>query len=211
MADVEIDATAAGLDQMRLALVDEHLRGRYTMPGKIAGYHVAVVRNGTIGHLSSDGLMDRERDRPVRDDTIWRLYSMTKPITGVALLTLYERGHFQLDDAIDRWIPEWKNMTVREHTADGGERIVPADTAPTIRHVLTHTAGIGYGPENRDIDLGERGWLAGRDLAYLAESFGEWPLRFHPGTHWLYSHGMDIAARLVEIMSATTATRSARS
>ena len=89
MADVEIDPTAAGLDPTRLAHIDEHLRARYTTPGKIAGYQVAVVRSGTIGHLSSDGLMDRERGRPVGDDTIWRLYSMTKPITGVALLLAY--------------------------------------------------------------------------------------------------------------------------
>jgi CubicO group peptidase (beta-lactamase class C family) len=198
---METDAAAAGLDESRLARIDEHLRSRYIEPGKIAGYQVAVVRNGAVGHFSSDGQMDRERGKPVADDTIWRLYSMTKPITGVALLPLYERGHFQLDDPIDRWIPEWKNMTVRERTADGAERIVPAEQAPSIRHVLTHTSGIGYGPGNTDLDLEQRGWLAGKDLGDLAASFGEWPLRFQPGSQWLYSHGMDIAARLVEIMS----------
>lgn len=198
---MQIDADAAGLDQSRLGRIDEHLRARYLDPGKIAGYQVAVVRGGTVGHLSSGGLMDRERDKPVGPDTIWRWYSMTKPVTGVALMSLYERGHFQLDDPIDRWIPEWKNMTVRERDADGAEHIVPADRAPTIRDVLTHTSGIGYGPENRDIDLDQSSWTAGRDLAWLAASFGAWPLRFQPGTRWLYSHGMDIAARLVEIMS----------
>ncbi len=198
---MEIDAAAAGLDEERLARIDEHLHWRYIEPGKIAGYQVAVVRNGALGHYCSRGLMDRERGKPVQDDTIWRLYSMTKPITGVALMTLYERGHFQLDDAVDRWLPEWKQMTVRETGPDGEERVVPAERAPTIRHVLTHTSGIGYGPENRDIDLDRRGWLDGRDLADLAGSFGEWPLRFQPGSRWLYSHGMDVAARLVEIMS----------
>lgn len=194
---MQIDAAAAGLDPNRLRRIDEHLRSRYLDAGKIAGYQVAVVRNGTVGHLSSGGLMDRERNAPVADDTIWRLYSMTKPITGVALMSLYERGHFQLDDAVDRWIPEWKHMTVRG--PDG--QIVPARRSPTIRDVLTHTSGIGYGPENRDIDLEQRNWLDGRDLAWLAAAFGDWPLRFQPGTRWLYSHGMDIAARLVEIMS----------
>jgi CubicO group peptidase (beta-lactamase class C family) len=206
---VKIDAAGAGLDEARVERIGQHLRRRYIEPGKIAGCQVAVVRGGVLGHFSSYGLMDRERDLAVADDTIWRLYSMTKPITGVAMMTLYEQGHFQLDDAVERWIPEWRGMTVREE-ADGaggtdggphGERIVPADRPPTIRDILTHTSGIGYGQDNHDLDLGRRNWLTDHDLASLAAAFGDWPLRFQPGTKWLYSHGMDVAARLVEIMS----------
>jgi hypothetical protein len=89
---VKIDADAAGMDAGRLARIDEHLRTRYLEPGKIAGCQVVVARHGAIAHASSLGERDRERARPVTDDTIWRLYSMTKPVTGVALLTLYERG-----------------------------------------------------------------------------------------------------------------------
>lgn len=198
---MQVDAAAAGLDEARLGRIGEHLRSRYIEPGKIAGAQVAVVRGGTVGYLESFGVQDRERGVPVADDAIWRLYSMTKPITGVAMMTLYEQGHFQLDDAVDRWIPEWKNMTVREADPNGGSRIVPAHRPPTIRDILTHTSGIGYGYENGDLVLGERNWLADHDLASMAAAFGDWPLRFQPGSHWLYSHGMDIAARLVEIMS----------
>lgn len=198
---MDVDAAAAGLDEARLQRIEEHLESRYLEPGKIAGAQVAIVRGGAVGYFESFGLRDRERELPVAADTIWRLYSMTKPITGVAMMTLYERGHFQLDDAVDRWIPEWKDMTVSERDPDGGTRNVPADRPPTIRDILTHTSGIGYGPGNRDIDLDSRDWLANHDLASLAEAFGEWPLRFQPGTRWLYSHGMDVAARLVEIMS----------
>jgi CubicO group peptidase (beta-lactamase class C family) len=198
---MEVDAAAAGLDEGSLGRIGEHLRSRYLEPGKIAGAQVAVVRGGAVGYFENFGQRDRERDLPVTDDTIWRLYSMTKPVTGVAMMTLYERGHFQLDDAIDRWIPEWKDMTVRERDVDGTTQIVPAHRPPTIRHILSHTSGIGYGPENRNIDLGARDWLADHDLASLAAASGEWPLRFQPGTRWLYSHGMDIAARLVEVMS----------
>lgn len=198
---MDVDAAAAGLDEERLGNIDAHLNSRYFGPGKLAGAQVAVVRDGVVGYFRSFGLRDRERNLPVTDDTIWRLYSMTKPITGVAIMTLYERGHFQLDDAVDRWIPEWKGMTVREVGPDGTERIVPAERPPTIRDILTHTSGIGYGPENGDLVLGAREWLVGRDLASLAAAFGAWPLRFQPGTRWLYSNGMDVAARLVEIMS----------
>ena len=198
---MDVDVEAAGLDPRRLGAIGDHLRSRYLEPGKIAGAQVAVVRNGVVGYFESFGERDRERGLPVSDDTIWRLYSMTKPVTGVAMMTLYERGHFQLDDAVERWIPEWENMTVSEPDPNGGTRVVPAHRPPTIRDILTHTSGIGYGPENRDLDLANRGWSRDEDLASLAAAFGGWPLRFQPGTRWLYSHGMDVAARLVEIMS----------
>ncbi|HAS10180.1 MAG TPA: hypothetical protein DCS55_06635, partial [Acidimicrobiaceae bacterium] len=100
-------------------------------------------------------------------------YSMTKPVTGVALMTLYERGMFQLDDPVHRWIPEWRDMQVREPDPDGGSRIVPAHRPPTVRDVLTHTSGIGYGPENRDLDLAtDRGFLGGHDLESLGAAIG---------------------------------------
>jgi hypothetical protein len=145
---------------------------------------VAVVRGGVIGYFESFGLQDRERVVPVGDDTIWRLYSMTKPITGVAMMTLYERGLFHLDDAVDRWIPDWKDMTVREPDPAGGSRGVPVDRPPTIRDILTHTSGIGYGFDNNDLVLGERDWLADHDFTSTARAFGEWPLRFQPGAQW---------------------------
>ncbi len=189
------------MDESRLQRIGHHLRTRYIEPGKIAGAQVAVVRGGVLGYFESFGRQDRERDVPVASDAIWRLYSMTKPITGVAMMTLYERAHFQLDDAVERWIPEWKNMTVREPDPNHGSRVMPAHRPPTIRDILTHTSGIGYAEGNEDLVLGQRDWLAGHDLESMSKAFGGWPLRFQPGSHWLYSHGMDIAARLVEIMS----------
>ena len=198
---MHVDAHAAGLHAERLSRIGDHLRSRYIEPGKIAGAQVAIVRGGSVGYFESFGQQDRERSVAVADDAIWRLYSMTKPVTGVAMMTLYERGHFQLDDPVERWIPEWRNMTVREPDPNGGSRILPAHRPPTIRDILTHTSGIGYGEGNDDLVLGERNWLAGKNLEWMAKQFGEWPLRFQPGAHWLYSHGMDVAARLVEIMS----------
>ncbi|MEZ5226766.1 MAG: serine hydrolase domain-containing protein [Acidimicrobiales bacterium] len=126
---VKVDAAGAGLDEGRLGRIGAHLRSRYLDPGKIAGAQMAIVRGGTVGYFESFGLQDRERSVPVGDDAIWRLYSMTKPITGVAMMTLYEQGHFQLDDAVDRWIPEWKNMTVAE--PDG--EVAPEWCRPTGR------------------------------------------------------------------------------
>ena len=121
---MKIDPDAAGMDAGRLARIDEHLRTRYIEPGKIAGCQVVVARHGAIAHASSLGERDRERARLVTDDTIWRLYSMTKPVTGVALLTLYERGLFHLDDPVDRFLPAWRDLRVRERTEEGERRLV---------------------------------------------------------------------------------------
>ncbi len=198
---MKVDADAAGLDAGRLERIAEHLEARYLRPGKIAGCQVAVVRHGEIGYFASFGDMDRERSKPVTEDTIWRLYSMTKPITGVALMTLYERGHFQLDDPVDRWIPEWRDMQVRAVGDDGADQLVPAHRPPSVRDVMMHMSGIGYGPENRDLDLAARGWMGELTLETLCQQIGGWPLRYQPGTQWLYSFGMDVCARLVEVMS----------
>src|SRR5215510_14148963 len=116
---VKINPEAAGFDASRLARIDEHLTSRYIEPGKIAGCQVVVARHDQVAHLSSLGHMDRERERPVEDDTIWRLFSMTKPITGVALLSLYERGMFQLTDPVHRFLPEFRDMEVIQRNADG--------------------------------------------------------------------------------------------
>src|SRR6202000_1758902 len=100
------------------------LQPRYIEPGKIAGCQIAVARHGQLGYLRSFGARDLERSAPVEEDTIWRIYSMTKPITGVALMSLYERGLFQLSDPVSRFIPQWRDLKVREQAADGSEQLV---------------------------------------------------------------------------------------
>jgi CubicO group peptidase (beta-lactamase class C family) len=204
---VKIDPDAAGMDAGRLARIDEHLRTRYLEPGKIAGCQVVVARHGAIAHASSLGDRDRERGRPVGDDTIWRLYSMTKPVTGVALLTLYERGLFQLDDPVHRFLPAWRDLRVRERTEDGDTRLVEPRRPMRVRDLMMHTSGLGYSLDNSDITVdmlrrspGER-LGKGATLETLAERLAEAPLRFHPGTHWLYSFSTDVCARLVEVLS----------
>lgn len=191
---MKVDADAAGMDAARLERIGEHLRTRYIEPGKIAGAQVAVVRRGTVAYYNAQGWADRERHVPVAEDTIWRIYSMTKPITAVALMTLYERGHFQLTDPVSRFIPRWKDLQVRE-----GDQLVTPERPVQVRDLLMHTAGIGYGPDNGDLDLD--GLRLDRDLESMVDRLAVTPLRFHPGRHWLYSFGIDVCGRLVEIMS----------
>ena len=205
---MKIDADAAGMDVTRLARIDRHLRERYLDAGKIAGCQVAVMRRGALAHFASLGYADGERRVPVTDDTIWRIYSMTKPITGVALMALYERGHFQLTDPAERFIPEWRHQKVSEPDGAGGRRLVDPHRPVNVRDLMMHTAGIGYGRDNADLDLGpaierSRGRIdrGDHDLETMVSRLASTPLRFHPGTHWLYSFGTDVCARLIEIMS----------
>lgn len=212
---MKIDAEAAGMDAGRLTRIDDHLRTRYVEPGKIAGCQVAVMRRGSLAYFSSLGFADREREVPVAEDTIWRIYSMTKPITGVAMMTLYERGHFQLGDPVSKFLPEWRDLQVAETTSDGATRLVPPERPMQIRDLMMHTSGLGYGPNNRDLDLESRlakstsedgnGELPplslAPDLETLVSRAAGWPLRYHPGTRWLYAFGLEVCGRLVEVMS----------
>ena len=204
---MKVDADAAGMDPERLARIDEHLRRRYVEPGKIAGCQVAVLRRGSLAHLTSLGYADRERQVPVRHDTIWRIYSMTKPVTGVALMTLYERGLFQLTDPVSRFIPEWADLKVAEGVEGGPPQLVDPIRPMNVRDLMMHTSGLGYGPGNADLDpdrIGGGDRAPSRpddDLETMVSRLASTPLRFHPGTHWLYSLGIDVCGRLVEILS----------
>src|SRR5690554_1492617 len=109
---MKINPDAAALDERQLARISEHLERNYITPGKLAGCQVAVARHGHVGYYDALGFRDRERELPVTEDTIWRIFSMTKPITGVALMSLYEQGYFQLTDPVHRFIPEWRDLKV---------------------------------------------------------------------------------------------------
>ena len=206
---VKVNPDAAGLDAERLERITRHFDRRYITPGKIAGCQVAVARRGHLGYFRSFGSMDLERGKPVNEETIFRIYSMTKPITGVALLTLYEQGEFQLNDPVHRFIPEWKDLKVREKSEDGSSRLVEPQRPMSVRDLLMHMSGLGFAgrglPLIQTDDAGgasvQPSWEPGATLATLAERLADRALRFHPGTRWFYSTSTDMCARLVEIIS----------
>ena len=211
---MKIDAEAAGFDEGRLERIAEHLQQRYIDAKRIAGAQVAVARHGSVGYFRSFGSMDLERNKPVADDTIWRIYSMTKPITGVALLTLYERGLFQLTDRVSRFIPSWRDLKVRERGDDGSKRLVDPIREMNVRDLMMHMSGLRM-PGGRSIaellspEALESGVSPtpatrggkGATLESMVEQLAEQPLDFHPGTHWSYTISTDICGRLVEIIS----------
>ena len=198
---LKVDPDAAGLDASRLERITEHLERRYIEPQKIAGAQVTVARHGSVGYFRSFGSMDLERDKPMADDTIFRIYSMTKPIIGVALMTLYERGVFQLDDPVSRWIPAWKDLKVRE-----GSALVQPHRPMTVRDTLMHMTGLGWGIESRNMDdflpaMAKLRGGPGGTLETMTQNLAELPLEFHPGTRWLYGVSTDVVGHLVELMS----------
>jgi CubicO group peptidase (beta-lactamase class C family) len=211
---MKVDPVGAGLDERQLDRITEHFQTRYVDAGRIAGCQVAVARHGRLGYFRSFGLRDRERSAPVEEDTIWRLYSMTKPITGVALMSLYERAMFQLSDPVSRFIPEWRDLKVREQTADGSLRLVDPQSPMTVRDLLMHMSGLGFAGGRTlrelmsadDTSQGETFTPGSRrgpnaTLQGLVERYAGYPLEFHPGTRWFYSVSTDVCARLVEIIS----------
>ena len=109
---MELAPKQTGLSTARLERITDHLERNYIAPGKIAGCQVAVARHGHLAYFRSLGQMDRERAKPMADDAIFRIYSMTKPITSVALMSLYERGYFQLNDPVSRFFPAWRDHRV---------------------------------------------------------------------------------------------------
>jgi CubicO group peptidase (beta-lactamase class C family) len=203
---VKIEPEAAGMSEARLERITEHFGSDYVDTGKIAGCQVTVVRGGHVAYQRSLGLMDRERNIPMADDAIFRIYSMTKPIASVALMQLYERGMFQLLDPVRRYIPEWSTQQVGEVADDGSVTLVKPQRPINMRDVLMHTTGLpgGLFPDN-PIDAAfaeDRAALgSGQTLESVTALLGRHPLKFHPGTHWNYGISTDIVGRLVEILS----------
>jgi len=197
-----------GLSSDRLARIDEHLLARYIDPGKIAGALTLVCRRGEVAHFSPLGQMDLERQKPMREDTLFRIYSMSKPITSVALMTLYERAAFSLSDPVSRFIPEWKNLRVYEAGNHPAFLTSPCEREMTVRDLLTHTSGLTYGfMERTNVDAAYRKLGIGGantkegTLRETIEKLATLPLEFSPGTAWNYSVATDVCGYLIEVIS----------
>jgi CubicO group peptidase (beta-lactamase class C family) len=204
---VDADPGEVGMDAGRLERIDTHFR-RYVDDGRLAGWTIAVSRRGRVAHLTHYGLADLEEQRPVADDTIWRIYSMTKPITSVAALMLYEQGALELTDPVSRYIPAFADVRVYQGGSAANPGTVPATEPVRIWHLLTHTAGLTYGwhhahavDEIYRAKGFEFGAPRGLDLAGACEVWAQAPLLFQPGTEWNYSVATDVLGRVVEVAS----------
>ncbi|MDN5861670.1 MAG: beta-lactamase family protein [Pseudonocardia sp.] len=196
-----------GLDAERLRRIDTHFQ-RYVDDGRLAGWSIVVTRRGRVVHYSHAGVTDLDTGAPVTDDVIWRIYSMSKPVTSVAAMMLVERGMLDLHDPVSRFIPAFADARV--YLAGSAANCATAPVTEPIRvwHLLTHTAGLTYGFHHAhavDEIYRARGYEfgapRGTDLAAACDTWAACPLLFQPGTEWNYSVGTDVLGRVVEVAS----------
>lgn len=194
-----------GISSERLTRVDTAVN-KYISPDKLAGVVTLLARHGEIVQHQAYGLAERENEQPMRLDTIFRIYSMTKPITTVALLMLYEQGLFQLADPVFKFIPAFADLKVYVSGRGDDMQLEALKRPVTIHDLLTHTSGLSY----HFLEYGcveemyrETDFSSGAELplAEFVDGLCQFPLAFQPGTRWRYSFAHDVVARLVEIIS----------
>lgn len=195
--------TVAGLSLDRLEHISRHLDENYIQPGKLPGAVTMVVRHGQVVWTRAQGLMDVERNKPARRDTIFRIYSMTKPVTSIAMMQLYEQGRFLLNDPVHKYIPEWKDLQVYRSGRWPEFETEPAATTMTVWDLMTHMSGLTYGfMERTNVDAAYRqlklDGSGNLTLEKLVERLAELPLEFSPGTAWNYSVSTDVLGYLVQ-------------
>jgi CubicO group peptidase (beta-lactamase class C family) len=211
---MELAPKQTGLSTARLERITDHLERNYISGQKIAGCQVAVARHGHLAYFRSFGQMDRERGKAMADDAIFRIYSMSKPITSVALMTLYERGYFQLNDPVSRFFPAWRDHKVWV-SGRGASMVTEAPHRPvTMRDMLCHTGGLTYGGGlaavggpgvSHPVDEAYAEARVRRDkgetLMDMMDKLAKVPLRYQPGERWQYSLSTDVCGALVEKIS----------
>ncbi len=200
-----VDPGRLGFDEQRLARLTPWMQ-RYADAGLWPGGAVLVARHGELAYFDCVGYADVEARRPWRRDLIARIYSMTKPVTAVALLMLYEEARVHLDDPVEAYLPEFKDMQLLIPGATSLDQTVPVRTKMTIHHLLTHTSGLSLLTNPRLLGEAYAKEALGLAFAYggldkMVRRIAELPLEWEPGTRWQYSVGSDVIGRVVEVVS----------
>src|SRR5580692_3036822 len=198
---------SAGMSKAAFDRIDHHLRERYIEAGRFPGTQLLVYRRGQLVHSAVQGFADLERKVPVKDDTIYRIYSMTKPITSVAFMMLVEEGRVALDEPVHKYIPEWKDLGVFQAGTAAGFLTKPPSRPMLIVDLLRHTSGLTYGFQQRsNVDAAYRELKIGEveksgTMQSMIDDLARMPLEFSPGEAWNYSLSTDVIGYLVEKIS----------
>lgn len=207
---IEVEPGEVGFDSLRLARIDTHFR-RYVDDGRLPGWFILVSRRGKIVYLSTYGQRDKEAGLPVEVDTLWRIKSLTKPITSIAAMMLYEEGAFELKDPVSRFIPSFESMCVYKSGSALNPVTVPCREPVRIWHLLTHTSGLTYAfHHSTPVDAlyrqagFEAAGLPDADLAANCDAWAALPLLFQPGSEWNYGVSTDVLGRVIEVISGQT-------
>ena len=203
----EVDPDEVGLDHKALDRLDQHF-AHYVDVERLPGFLVSVARHGRVAHLTAHGHRDVAAGLPVTPDTLYRIYSMTKPVTAVAALLLMEEGKLSLDDPVADHLPAFADMRVYDSGSGAGLKTRPVEQPMLIRHLMTHTSGLTFAfyhshPVDalyREAGL-ESSVPAGANLAETIDVYASLPLQFEPGTQWNYSVSSNVLGRIVEVVS----------
>jgi len=202
-----VSPESLGFDSARLAKLDAYMAETVTS-GRVAGMTTLLARHGKIVSFKTHGKLSLETGVPMTQDAIFRIYSMTKPITGTAMMILFEEGKWRLDDPVTRYVPEFKNLkVVKTLNADGTMVLEDMKRPPTMREIMSHTAGFGYGLQDEhpvDKLYREKRVLGSIGLKEMIDRTATIPLVFQPGTSWRYSSAVDIQGYIVEKLSGQT-------
>jgi CubicO group peptidase (beta-lactamase class C family) len=203
-----VSPESVGFSSERLKRVDQVMQ-KYVDQGKLPGVLSLVARRGQVAHLSKVGWMDVEAKKPIAFDTLFRIYSMTKPITSVAVMMLYEEGYFFLGDPVAKYIPAFEDIKVFVRETETGVELANLKRPITIHHLLTHTAGLSYGFDPNDYvdkQIQKHVWQRHNDdpditLEEMIRGVAMCPLRTQPGTEFFYSLSCDVLGYLVQVVS----------
>jgi CubicO group peptidase (beta-lactamase class C family) len=194
---------STGMSQAAFDRIEAHLKHRYIDAGRFPGTQLLVHRRGKLVHSAVQGFADLERKVPVKHDTIFRIYSMTKPLTSVAFMMLFEEGRVALDEPVAKYIPEWKNLGVFVAGTAPNFLTRPPARPMLIVDLMRHTSGLTYGFQQRsNVDAAYREAKIGEvekagTLASMIESLAKIPLEFSPGEAWNYSVATDVIGYLI--------------
>ncbi len=198
---------AVGFDSTRLKVLDDYM-AKVVSDGRVAGMTTLLARHGKVVEFKTYGKASLATGKAMDKDAIFRVYSMTKPMTGVAMMILFEQGKWRLDDPVTRYVPEFKNLkVVQSIKADGTMVLEDAKRPPTMREIMSHTAGFGYGlADVHPVDklYREKKVLSATGLKEMIDRTATIPLMFQPGTNWSYSSAVDIQGYIIENLSGET-------
>src|SRR5947199_4433138 len=207
LAPAAASPESAGMSKTGFDRIEQHLKHRYIDAGRFPGTQLLVYRRGKVVHSSAQGFADVERKSPMRDDTIFRIYSMTKPLTSVAFMMLVEEGRVALDEPVHKYIPEWKNLGVFVAGTHPAFLTRPPARPMLIVDLLRHTSGLTYGFQQRgNVDAAYRENKIGEvvkagTLQTMIDELAKIPLEFSPGEAWNYSVSTDVIGYLIGLIS----------
>lgn len=205
--DFNSEAVGAEFDSEKIAALESRMR-QFVSDGDTMGISTLLVHDGKVVSHMHAGVRDVMAGAPIAEDTIYRIYSMTKPVTGVAMMQLYEQGKFSLDDPVSKFIPEFENLeVVKSYEKDGSFEVEPLERQPTMRELMSHTAGFAYGLYGSDpsnLAFRKQGVLGAANLQKFIDKVATIPLMQQPGKHWFYSASVDIQGAIIERITGMT-------